>query len=218
MQVTEDDEDWVSALADGQVQGEAFARRMAQLAQSEEARATWHTYHVIGDVMRAGDEVDCRGDKAFLQRLRASLAQEAPLPNTTIAINNIAASPITERAVGLKHLEKLPANDARFRWTLWGVAASVALVSLGAWQALTGGADPAAAPALAQVSPAAQAAEPRAVARSSLAATNPTEPQVMVRDPHLDALLSAHQQFGGTSALQMPTGFIRNATFEGARR
>jgi sigma-E factor negative regulatory protein RseA len=41
---------------------------------------------------------------------------------------------------------------------------------------------------------------------------------VMIRDPQLDALLAAHRQFGGTSALQMPTGFLRNATFEeGAR-
>jgi sigma-E factor negative regulatory protein RseA len=30
----------------------------------------------------------------------------------------------------------------------------------------------------------------------------------------LDQLLAAHQQFGGTSALQMPAGFVRNATFE----
>jgi sigma-E factor negative regulatory protein RseA len=40
----------------------------------------------------------------------------------------------------------------------------------------------------------------------------------MIRDPQIDALLAAHRQFGGTSALQAPTGFLRNATFEeGAR-
>ena len=43
-------------------------------------------------------------------------------------------------------------------------------------------------------------------------------PQVMIRDPHLDALMAAHKQFGGTSALQMPAGFLRNATFEGPSR
>jgi len=36
----------------------------------------------------------------------------------------------------------------------------------------------------------------------------------MIRDPQLDALLAAHRQFGGTSALQMPAGFLRRATFE----
>ena len=40
------------------------------------------------------------------------------------------------------------------------------------------------------------------------------QPQIMIRDPRLDELLTAHKQFGGTSALQMPAGFLRNATFE----
>jgi sigma-E factor negative regulatory protein RseA len=40
----------------------------------------------------------------------------------------------------------------------------------------------------------------------------------MIRDPRLDALLAAHRQFGGTSALQMPSGFLRNATFEESSR
>jgi sigma-E factor negative regulatory protein RseA len=37
---------------------------------------------------------------------------------------------------------------------------------------------------------------------------------VMIRDPHLDALMQAHQQLGGHSAWQMPSGFLRNATYE----
>ena len=37
-------------------------------------------------------------------------------------------------------------------------------------------------------------------------------PQVMLRDARLDELLAAHQQAGGAS--QMPSGFLRNATFE----
>lgn len=218
MQETVNDEDWVSALADGQVQGDAFAQGLAHMAQSEDARATWHAYHVIGDVLRAGDEIDSRGDHAFLQRLRAGLAQEAPAIRTTDTINKIAASPISERAGGLKHLEKLPANDARFRWTLWGSAASVVLVSLGAWQAVTGGADHAASPSLAQANATGQVLASAVPVSSAMMAANEMAPMVMVRDPQLDALLAAHQQFGGTSALQMPTGFIRNATFEGVRR
>jgi sigma-E factor negative regulatory protein RseA len=42
--------------------------------------------------------------------------------------------------------------------------------------------------------------------------------QVMIRDPRLDELLAAHKQFGGASALQMPAGFMRNATIEGPAR
>jgi len=37
---------------------------------------------------------------------------------------------------------------------------------------------------------------------------------LMIRDPQLDALLAAHRQMGGTTALQMPSGFLRNATFD----
>jgi len=41
---------------------------------------------------------------------------------------------------------------------------------------------------------------------------------VMLRDPQLDALLAAHRQHGGVTALQMPAGFLRNATFNEASR
>ena len=40
----------------------------------------------------------------------------------------------------------------------------------------------------------------------------------MLRDARLDELLAAHKQFGGISALQMPAGFLRNATFENPAR
>ncbi len=40
----------------------------------------------------------------------------------------------------------------------------------------------------------------------------------MIRDPRLDEFLAAHRQLGGASALQMPAGFLRNATFEGPNR
>ncbi|KAB7554168.1 anti-anti-sigma factor, partial [Verminephrobacter sp. Larva24] len=42
--------------------------------------------------------------------------------------------------------------------------------------------------------------------------------QLMIRDPRLDELLAAHKQFGSMSAVQMPTGFLRNATFENPGR
>ena len=53
------------------------------------------------------------------------------------------------------------------------------------------------------------------VATRVLVGENQT-PQVMLRDPRLDALLEAHQQAGGGS--HMPSGFLRNATFEGQSR
>ena len=56
-----------------------------------------------------------------------------------------------------------------------------------------------------------------AIAKLEVAAV-PSEGAVMLRDPELDALMAAHQQLGGHSALQMPSGFLRNATFERTAR
>ena len=79
-------------------------------------------------------------------------------------------------------------------------AASFAAVAAIAWNAGTA-LSPAAGPQLAQAIPPAQVlvASPQGT---------------MVRDARLEELLVAHKQFGGTSALQMPSGFLRNATFD----
>jgi sigma-E factor negative regulatory protein RseA len=39
----------------------------------------------------------------------------------------------------------------------------------------------------------------------------------MVRDARLEEMLAAHKEVGGMSALQVPSGFLRNATFETPR-
>jgi sigma-E factor negative regulatory protein RseA len=39
---------------------------------------------------------------------------------------------------------------------------------------------------------------------------------VMIRDARLDGYLAAHKQFGGSSALGLPSGFLRSATHQGA--
>lgn len=41
---------------------------------------------------------------------------------------------------------------------------------------------------------------------------------VLIRDAQLEALLAEHRQHGGMSALQTPSGFIRNATYDAAGR
>lgn len=75
----------------------------------------------------------------------------------------------------------------------------------------------------AEPTPQMQSAESRATAVAGLPAGATTaqtvtlasgEPQVMIRNPRLDALMAAHKQFGGASALQTPAPFLREATFE----
>lgn len=201
----------VSALADGQLRGDEFARTVEWVGTAEDARLTWHAYHVVGDVLRSGETLASGHDAAFVQRLMLGLQQEAPLVPRVDATDLIAVHAITTGAGGLNPSKNESANDGSFRWKLLAGLASLAAVSVIGWQAVGGWGDQHAAPQLAQV----QTGKPEVALQQTAAGG---EPQVMIRDRQLDALLAAHRQFGGTSALQMPAGFIRNATFEGAAR
>ena len=85
-----------------------------------------------------------------------------------------------------------------------GLASVVAVAAL-SWSVM--------APQAGQVPASSQLAQARAPAGQTVAVAGHGR-QVMIRDPRLDQLLNEHKQFGGTSALQMPAGFLRNATYE----
>jgi sigma-E factor negative regulatory protein RseA len=194
----------VSALVDGQLRDTEFAQAMALLDDSAEARQRWHSYHVVGDAMRTG-QVDVRPHEAdFVLRLRAKLQQEPSLLDLQLApdqAKNHAALTDTTR----------PSGNDRW-WRLVVGLASVAMVTVVAWQGFQGLMNPGTQLAVASRTSSAT------VTLAQSGATAGSAAQVMIRDPKIDALLSAHRQFGGTSALQTPTGFLRNATFEeGAR-
>lgn len=190
-QQTEQAHELVSALADGELHGAEFTRALAVLASSPQAQAHWHSYHLVGDVLRAGaGTVVGAHDAAFVARLRLRLQQEgAPvLPGAGIGRVNVQPS----------------ANDSVWRWKLVAGLSSLAVVAVLGWQLAVP------SPQAVQMAVSGQApVQPQ----TSVAQTN-AEPSVMIRDPRLDQLITAHQQLGGTSALQMPAGFLRNATFE----
>lgn len=192
----------VSALADGQLHGEEFARALASIEHSEDARAHWHAYHLVGDVLRAQElgAISAR-DAAFTARLRQRLQQEGVLERPVNAMNLLAVDSGISGAEGRNRVEHPSANDASMRWKLVAGLASLATVMVVGWHLTSGDGKLDAAPQLAQVS----APVPPVALEAAPA---------MIRDPRLDQLLAAHQQFGGTSALQMPAGFVRNATFE----
>lgn len=207
-------EERVSALVDGQLLGDELVQALADLESSSVAREKWDIYHVLGDVMRSNQASARTHDADFVRRLRQRISED------TIDSINSEAVPIGARAP--QHLTPESANDGS--WRRVAGFASVALVAALAWQGLnwSGVSVPASTPQLAQQSgqPVAQAASAAALAQadgsSAMAITADTA--IMIRDPQLDALLAAHRQFGGTSALQMPAGFLRNAAFaEGGR-
>jgi len=201
----------VSALLDGQLRGDDFARAVEQVCGHEELRGTWHTYHVVGDVMRSGEHIACQDSGAFLQRFRDRVALEGGRPASAVA------QPIaTIRAEA--------ANEPVFRWKLVaGIASVAAAAAIGwNWTSSLNQAQPGAQIAVRQqqqgpvlASAVEPAAAPQTTTSRVLVGNNPV-PQVMLRDPRLDALLEAHQQAGGGS--HMPSGFLRNATFEGQSR
>lgn len=196
-----DDGEWLSALADGQLQGEEFAQALGRLGSSGEALSQWHAYHVAGDVLRCADLADCGRDQAFVARLRTRMAEVRPFDQ---ASGDMAMDGVWIPAPqGRPQAVRQSANDAVVRWKwLAGVASVLAVVVFG-WN-------------VSRSPDAAQLARAPSSAGAVAAAGQPAsgEPPVMLRDPRLDELLAAHRQFGGTSALQMPAGFLRNATFE----
>ncbi len=185
----------ISALADGQLQGEALARGLEVAVSDPVAREAWHTYHLIGDVLRFGEIAAGSAPAAFLDRLQRRLElEQRQMPHTAVAtgMSPIRVLPAPRRA----------ANDDSFRWKLVAGLASVAAVAAIAWTVIGAGGNP----ERAQL----------AGAQSGTVLAN-GERGVMIRDPRLDEFLDAHRQLGGASALQMPAGFLRNATFEGNR-
>ncbi|MGJ7493962.1 sigma-E factor negative regulatory protein [Variovorax sp. RT4R15] len=205
----------VSALMDGHLQGNALAEAMAELSARDELRAAWQTYHVVGDVLRSGAHAPCSDSNAFLAKLQQQLAAESVAPTPVPAVPVVIAA--QQRAE--------PANEPVFRWKLVAGAASLAAVAAISWNWVGSTASSPESAQLAQTQPPAisvlAASDPKAT--SAIASAVPTRvqigngaPQVMLRDARLDELLAAHQQAGGGS--QMPSTFLRNATFEGPSR
>jgi sigma-E factor negative regulatory protein RseA len=187
----------MSALADGQLDGEDFAAALHASRHDDSAVACWDTYHLIGHALRSPSQ-GLRGvDTAFLSRLNQRLAQEA----SPGAPSRPAQPAVQDVPLLLPPHRSQASNDGEFRWKLVAGFASLAAVSAIAWNAASL-LSPAPAPQLAQ-------------APASLQQVVVASPQgPMVRDARLEELLAAHKQLGGTSALQEPSGFLRNATFE----
>jgi sigma-E factor negative regulatory protein RseA len=187
-----DNREMISALADGQLQGEALARAVQAVAADAQARQTWCAYHVVGEVLRTGRATPGSSPEAFLARLQQRLGEEQPL-----------AAPLAVTAVAPVRVDRPAAND--WRWKLVAGVASVAAVAAVGWNmvAPTGG----------------SAMQPQlAAAPAAAAGVTQASASAMIRDPRLDQFMAAHRQFGGATALQSSSGFLRNATFEGPAR
>lgn len=155
------------------------------------ARADWHLYHLIGDVMRSDEHrADGVGDARFLAGVRTRLAAEpvvlAPMP---------AATPLAQ------------ARRAR-RWMAPTAVAAGFLAVAGALTVTRVSApDSTAAGLAAATATPAAAARPVAVAASQAVVENAP----MIRSAELDRYLAAHRQYANGAVQVAPGGAVRNA-------
>ncbi len=200
-----------SAAVDGELHADEFAQALDGLGRDAALRAVvqadWHAYHLIGDVLRSGEQAACASSSRLLVGLQARLQEEPPL------VPGLPVPALVQRPEDAE-----AANDGTFRWKAVAGFASLAAAAAIVWNVSGAGkatAQPEIASAPASVLQAAAPAS-RTVEQPVTLASG--EPQVMIRDARLDELLAAHKQLGAGAALQMPAGFMRSATFAAPER
>ncbi|MCM5680858.1 sigma-E factor negative regulatory protein [Schlegelella sp. S2-27] len=211
----------LSALCDGEVEADDLHSVLAAWRDPSERMATcevWHAYQLIGDVMRSDDLAGRGRDGEFLSRLRERLTEE-PVVMAPSATPGEAAGPAVLVGNGGA------ATRARRRsWTapvataagVMAVAGVLVVTRLSDPSVLPGaGATLVQAPAAATVAAASAVPAPRPAGAEQIVVTANGP---LLRDARLEQYLAAHKQFGGSSALGVPSGFLRGATYEGPTR
>ena len=187
----------VSALVDGELSSAELETLFDGAISQSDWTAEWKLYHLIGDVLRGSQPaVALRAPSsafaaAVTKRLSQDVEPSLPDASMTVAVRGMAA------------------NDAVFRWKLVAGLASLAAVAAVGWSVV--GLDGTQAPQGPQI-----AVAPPAAQVTPLAVVVQTPQGDVLRDPRLEQLLAEHRQYGGMSALQTPTGFLRNATYDSA--
>lgn len=203
----------LSALVDGELDGVAVTSACSDWKRDAQARCTWHAYQLIGDVLRS-DELagGARANEQFLVSLRMRLAAEpvvlAPAPLVAAAISPGRAA----AARGWR------GN----RWMLPSAMAAGLVLVVGTFTALRPGGVPiAGAPAIsladASSSSASSMLHPASLEQTAQPMTVVMNGKI-IRDARLDRYLAAHKQFSGSSALGLPSAFLRSATVESDAR
>ena len=211
----------LSALADGELSGAAGEAAFVAWRGDAGARRDWHAWHLIGDVLRSEDLAsDPRADLRFCAAVRMRLTSEA-----VVLAPSLAAEASVEAASA-----RGAARPRSGRWMLASAAAAGFVLVAGTFAvvrtvdaptatpiaAADRGAVVAAGSARDSVSPATEvAAAPSEATAPSVAVVADSR---LIRDAQLDRYLVAHKQFAGTSALGVPSVFLRSATVDSTSR
>lgn len=201
------DAEQLSSLVDGELDPAGVERACASWRAGADSHATWHTYHLIGDVLRSEDLAGSpQRDYQALAQLRRRLAAE-PAHLAPASVVQASASRVAPR-------------HWRQSWgTLAAVAAGFAAVAVvlvvlrGNGAGDVSGTNLAAAPAGTGQTTGATAV--RSVDHQHLVLAADGK---LVRDTRLDRYIDAHKHFSGSSALGVPSSFLRGATSDAANR
>jgi sigma-E factor negative regulatory protein RseA len=192
----------LSALADGDATESEAARAFQAWREDEDARATWHTYQLIGDALRSDDLCAApAADESFLVALRGRLATEpvvlAPRPQV-----GVLAGEFSSQAVAGAHGGRSGRSRARWQAPLAMAAGFLAVI---------GGLN-----IVRPFSHSGDAAVASAAGMASTVATGggivATSAQTKATTDQLAPYLAAHRQSTMNGPFQMPGGDIRNVS------
>ena len=201
----------LSALFDGECSMSEVAALTQAYGASAELQQAWARYELLGESLRGATRSSVRVARPdFVAAVMAGIQDSAAQAPDTVR----PAPPPVAVAPQMAPTGSVPAaNDAVFRWKMVaGVSSLFALATL-VWQVTVAPAS-STGPQLAQLTPPVVATSPAPAVFQAVV----TERGVMLRDPQIEELMAAHRQHGGMSALQMPAGFLRNATYDVPQR
>lgn len=214
----------LSALLDGELSAGELDALLLACSDAGDLCSELDGFIQVGDVLRDPGFVRARQpSQSFLDGIHVRLQAEGWDRESAILEQSELGEGVVLRA------RTNSANDPVFRWKLVAGIASLAAVMAVSWTvvgslpsgvgvngtsgqlALVGSS----APAL--VGPVNATSFPVAERSGSQALVVATDRGPLIRDARLEALLAEHRH-GGVSALQMPAGFLRNATYDEAGR
>jgi len=207
----------MSALLDGELHGDPVERICSEWRSDAGSRDTWHSYSLIGDVMRCEDlALSCASDEQFLRKFRQRMAAEPVVLAPGLA--QYPAKDVADEG-SLPVVRPVRAWTWPVAWVAGFVVVVGTVVGVQNSAVITGASAPQVAVAptadssnsLVKVGRAESAAPPTDVYAAGMELVFDGQ---VIRDPRLDRYLLAHKQFVGNSVLGQTSGLLRNAAVE----
>lgn len=199
----------LSALADGEARQDEVASACAAWRDDAQSRADWHTYALIGDVLRSDDLAVAAGaDMAFLARLRERMAHEPVVlaPTEAMPARDVPQpSPAAVAVAGGTRHWGAPMAMAAGVLTVIGVAAVMRGVAVPEGPVTVAAAPAASSVAVRVAADPVQPVELMVAQSGVLAAADPAA-SAFVRDPKIDRYLQAHRDYARGMVLATPGG------------